>query len=231
MGGRRQLAPGSCEVWWAVPDPALFGADGLVDDVERGRWQGLLRAADRTRFATGAILLRRLVAAHTGVPPAEVVVDRRCPGCGRPHGRPRLPQADLHVSVSHSGDRVAVALARVGPVGVDVELIGDADVHGLGPQVLAPEETIRDARDFYTYWTRKESAVKATGDGLSAPLSQVRVSPPGDPAALLGYPGGPLAAWMTDLRPGAGYVGAVTVLAAGPVEVTEHHATGAYPPG
>ena len=45
------------------------------------------------------------------------------------------------------------------------------------------------ARDFFTYWTRKEALVKATGDGVAVPLSEVVVTPPGTPPALLGYPG------------------------------------------
>jgi 4'-phosphopantetheinyl transferase len=81
------------------------------------------------------------------------------------------------------------------------------------------------ARDFFTYWTRKEALVKATGDGVTVPLSEVVVTPPGTPPRLLGYPRqGEFAAQLRDLSPDLGYVGALAVLSPGPVVVHERSA-------
>jgi 4'-phosphopantetheinyl transferase len=90
--------------------------------------------------------------------------------------------------------------------------------------VLAASEAghVAVARDFFTYWTRKEALVKATGDGVTVPLSEVVVTPPGTPPKLLDYPGrGGLAAHLRDLRPGLRYVGALAVLSPRPVAVHE----------
>jgi 4'-phosphopantetheinyl transferase len=122
--------------------------------------------------------------AHTGTNP---VVTRACPDCDRPHGKPLVPDTGLHVSVSHSGDLVAVAVTTAAPVGIDVELGSD-----LG-------------------WCRWESVVKATGDGMRVPLFPVS-----DPVS---YRGAPLAATVRDLELGPDHVGAVTVLARGPLDV------------
>jgi 4'-phosphopantetheinyl transferase len=129
---------------------------------------------------------------------------------------------DLHASISHSGDRIVVALTGAGPIGVDVERISPIEVDALASDVLAPFEKASSARDFFVYWVRKESVVKATGDGIVAGLDRVRVSRPSEPPLLLDYPGRSLSsATMTDLCPGEGYVAAVTVLAPEPIMVTE----------
>jgi 4'-phosphopantetheinyl transferase len=205
-------------VWLA--DPGYARNTVLLDSIELARREAYRREVDRDRFTTGALLLRLAIAASTGTPADRVVVDRRCSGCGKPHGKPQLPGTGLHVSVSHSGRWVAVAVTEAGPVGVDVEEIRDNDTTGLAELCLAPAETVREPRDFFTYWCRKESVVKATGDGLRMPLAKVVVSRADEPARLIAYPGADIpAASMADLEVGAGYAGAVTVLAAGGVEL------------
>jgi 4'-phosphopantetheinyl transferase len=197
-------------VWWAVP--GSVGPD-LLTPVESARREALRQPADRDRFTTGAVLLRLAVAARTGLAPAAVPVRRDCPRCGRPHGRPTIDGYDVHVSISHSGERVAVALADV-PLGVDVELVRPIGIDDLVTQTLGPGERAEDIPAFFRYWVRKESAVKATGDGLQVPLGKVRVSRPDEPARLLGYPDRPgLVATMRDLDAGTGYAAALTVLA------------------
>ena len=48
------------------------------------------------------------------------------------HGKPRVEAApQLHVSISHAADRVAVAVTALGPVGVDLEPAGAGDFDGL----------------------------------------------------------------------------------------------------
>src|SRR5882724_585210 len=113
-----------CHVFWARPSDGWAAAGGWLDAGERGRRDLLARAEDRERFVTAAGLLRRVVAERLGVAPGAVTVDRTCPDCDRPHGRPVIPGAGLEVSVSHSGDLVAVALVLgSSPVGVDVEAL------------------------------------------------------------------------------------------------------------
>jgi len=193
-----------------------------LDPTEATRVNRVTNAEDRTRQIAGAALLR-LAAGHLADnDPAMIWVDRTCDTCGQPHGRPKLIGTDLHASISHSGDRIAVALTRAGHVGVDVERISPIDLAELASGVLGIEEHANSTTDFFVYWVRKESVVKATGDGVVAALERVRVSQPSEPPMLLAYPDRtPLAATMTDLHPGGDYVAAVTVLATGPIIVTE----------
>jgi 4'-phosphopantetheinyl transferase len=210
------------DVWWADPAWVRPAHLDLLDAVERSRRVALRRAADQDRFTAAAALLRLVGARATGLGPREVAIDRGCPTCGRPHGKPRIQGYDLHVSVSHSGARVAVAAGRA-PLGVDVEEVTGINVAELAGPTLGPGESAAGPAEFFVYWTRKESAVKATGDGLRVDLSGVRVTPPDQPAALLRYPTRPgLVATMRDLGAGAGYAAALTVLAPEPVVVSEH---------
>jgi 4'-phosphopantetheinyl transferase len=200
----------------------------LLDADECARRAAYRRAEDSDRFALGAVLVRLAAAdALHALDPARLEVDRRCPGCGRPHGAPRLNDSGLHLSVSHSGDRVAVAISRWFGVGVDVEQIGGTDIPDLTHHVLGTGESATDADEFFAYWTRKESVVKATGDGLQIPLRDVLVSPPHEPPRLRSYPGrGSLIVSMVDLRPGPGYAGTLTALTGRmPVVVEECAAT------
>lgn len=210
------------EAWWARPSAELPWHRELLDATERDRRTALRRDEDRARFTVATALVKLAAGRRLGVEAPQVVIDRRCDRCGQPHGRPRLPGSDLAVSISHSADRVLVALTGGAPVGVDVEWIHPVEVDGLAGHVLGSGESAAGLPEFFRYWTRKEAAVKATGDGLRMPLSRVVVSAPGEPPRLLRYgEAADLVATMADLDPGEGYAAALAVLAAGPLRVRE----------
>ncbi|MBU4337084.1 MAG: 4'-phosphopantetheinyl transferase superfamily protein [Actinobacteria bacterium] len=170
-------------------------------------------------------MVRTVAAGELGMPPRSVPVDRSCDRCTRPHGRPRVSGSGLHLSVSHSGDLVVVATSMVGAVGVDVEALTAAplDHAALAELVCAPGErpSVSDRASFLTLWTRKESVLKATGDGLRIPLAEVVVTPPDTPPRLVSFlgRGGP-DCQMVDLDLGPRYRAAVTVLDPSPFTVT-----------
>jgi len=192
---------------------------GILDEAERARRAALNRGEDRACFTAGAALIRLVVGEYTGTAARAVPVRRDCPDCAVPHGKPRVPHSGLHISLSHSGRLVALAVTPRAPVGIDIEAMSPRDIDGLWRMILAPGERRSTAEGFYTSWCRKESAVKATGDGLRTPMTKVRVSAPTEPPVLLRYRDHTPAAAMGDFRPAAGYAGAVTVLAAGPLDL------------
>lgn len=197
-----------------------------LDAIEQQRRAVLVREDDRRRFTLGATLLRRVAAEHLRVAPADVEVDRTCPRCAAPHGKSQLPGSGLHASITHAGDLVGVAVSAAAPVGLDVEcdtgVFGGLDYLSLSKIVLSAAEPYpRTSSEFLRYWTRKESVVKATGDGLNVNLASVRVSAPDEAPALLAYPGRVLAARVTDLAPRPNYPAALTILTAADIEVVE----------
>jgi len=205
----------------------------LLDDGERGRRARLRHAADRDRFTVGSATLRLVLGHLSGVAAHRVQVDRSCPDCDQPHGKPVPSNAgDLECSVSHSGDRVVVAVTHRTRIGVDVERIESHVDHRLIDRVLAPCEAavLRGlpaalrARGFSTYWTRKEAILKATGSGLRVAPDQVRVSPPGAQPRLLEIADpspavGPVT--LFQLSPGDGYTATLAALDSQLATVTE----------
>ncbi|MCI0690192.1 MAG: 4'-phosphopantetheinyl transferase superfamily protein, partial [Sporichthyaceae bacterium] len=147
----------------------------------------------------------------------------------------------LNASVAHSGQKIVIALASAIPVGIDVEQIDPRiDIPNLLPHVLAeveaarlPGSNIPDIAAFYRLWTRKESILKATGDGLRVPLHAVAVSPPDQPPRLLAYEGREQlldSTQMWDLEPENGYAASVTVLSSEPVQLREFQAASLLKP-
>ena len=222
------VADGTAEVWWARRQDADPQLASLLDDLEQQRWSAYRRNADRERFLVGCALAKTVVAAYTGQRPEQVSFDRACRQCGRPHGKPAVRGGGPELSVSHSGDLVAVAVATA-PVGVDVEQLdgrarelGDGDPAALGRMVLAEEERAAlaaiepegRARAFLVAWTRKEAVTKARGDGLRVPFGEVVVA--ADLAAprvtAWPYPQDPRSVSLLDLDPGPGYVAALAVI-------------------
>ncbi len=142
---------------------------------------------------------------------------------GLPAGK---PAARLEVSVSHAGDRVAVAVCRGLAVGVDVEEVrADLDVDAIAPDVLAAEEVAwlaqLDQPDrraaFVELWARKEAVLKGLGVGLEAPPRDLRVSGLGEAPVVRAWPVGtapPTAVALRALETGPGYVGCLAVLGA-----------------
>ncbi len=197
----------------------------LLSDDETRRATGLLVENDRVRFVLAHGLLRLLLGAYLALQPASLRFDTG------PHGKPALTSApdDLCFNLSHAGDQLLIAFARQRDVGVDIEPIRSRldpqlDHDALAASFFAPQEQAAlrgltgDARAaaFYVCWTRKEAYLKATGEGLLAPLNAFRVPltpiPPLRPHLM---PDSVAPQWaLHDLPPIPGYAAALVVACA-----------------
>ncbi|MCP2258763.1 4'-phosphopantetheinyl transferase [Streptoalloteichus tenebrarius] len=233
MAEHDELPAGECQVWWVRPDPALAGLAGLLDDDERRRYGRFLREGDRWRYVAGHALVRLVLAPLVGRSPSELRFSTVCRHCGAGHGKPRLsPGSDVEFSLSHSGDRVVLAVARGVELGVDVEELGRRTEEGLAEHVLSPAEQAalaalpedRRHAGFFTYWTRKEAVLKATGHGLAIATQAVELSGPTEPPRLVRWSAeDPLDSpvLLHDLHPGEGYLASVALLTDRPHSVVE----------
>ncbi|MEO6822676.1 MAG: 4'-phosphopantetheinyl transferase superfamily protein [Candidatus Nanopelagicales bacterium] len=163
-------------------------------------------------------LLRRAVAAYCDVSPASVTTGSLCPECsstehGRPYARIGSEGPAPHVSLSRGGGIVVVAVTDAGPVGVDVEPSWAASFAGFDQVVLHPAERADGDAARTRTWVRKESLLKATGDGLRVDPREVRLSTPWEPPAVLDWPALREPVWLYDLEPAPGFTAAVAVLA------------------
>ena len=222
-------ATGTADVWWARRQDACARHAALLDEVEQRRWAAYRRDEDRERFLVGCALAKTVLAGYTGRPPDGIRFDRVCARCGQPHGKPALEGSEFEHSVAHSGDLIAVAVARAA-VGVDVEQLdgrsrpvgGQGDSEALARLVfsaaertaLAAADPADRARQFLVTWARKEAVTKATGDGLRVAFSDVVVASGAEPPRLVSwpYPQAPQSVSLLDLDAGAGYVAALAVI-------------------
>ncbi|ASU86281.1 4-phosphopantetheinyl transferase [Nocardiopsis gilva YIM 90087] len=234
----------TCEVWWADPAQAHAGLLDLLDDQERARHARFRLAADRDRFVVAHALARLVCAQRAGCAPEDVRFTLHCRNCELrreprtdPHGKPRPagPALGLEISISHSGDRVVLAVADGIELGVDVEAVAEGrDIDGLASYTLTGDElavwralpAAQRTPGFFRYWARKEALLKATGDGLSGGLGTVGVTGPDDAARLVAWdaPDAPTDVWLTDLDAGTDYRAALAALAPGPIGVTTREA-------
>ncbi|WP_034268917.1 4'-phosphopantetheinyl transferase family protein [Haloechinothrix halophila] len=227
----------ACEVWWSRPLASADDYLDTLDDAERGRFDAYRQNADKQRFLTGRVLARFAIARWLGTKPAEISFDATCQDCGKAHGKPRvIGHDDVALSLSHSGDRVGVAVTTGVPIGLDVESASRNATNDLINYALNDTErtalaglTSDDAAAaFFSYWARKEALMKATGRGLKIPLRNITLSAPGEPPRLVAADDAaldPAAATLLDVDPGPGYRAAVAALTNVPVEITEHWAS------
>ena len=195
--------------------------------------------SDRAGRHAAERLLRTSAAGWLHVPEADLRLVRLCPSCGSDrHGRPQLAPVRGHtvpsVSISRAGPVTVVALSDVGSVGVDVEPEDAAGFPGFGAVTLHPRETAAGARERTLTWVRKESLLKATGQGLDVDPACIRLTPPSELPALVSWeaPDPPrLPVWMHDVDTVSGHVAAVSVLSKGPPELEVRQEAPAGPEG
>ena len=169
--------PGRDEIWvWQVPLRRAARELLALTDAERRVAAGFVSAGARARFIAGRTLLREYLGRLLGCDPLAVdLVDGA-------DGKPALEEPVLSFNVSHAGDLVLIAVSGPRRLGVDVEEIRPGlDVRAVTEEVLgaADREAVTRAveregvRAFFRYWTQYEAVVKARGDGLRLPLTDL----------------------------------------------------------
>jgi hypothetical protein len=125
---------------------------------EQTRLQRFGRSERRAQFLAGHILLRRLVAAHTGAAPQDVLIDARA------DARPAVvARVAVQASLAHSRQWVA-ALLQTGAasVGVDIEFMHPArQIESIVK--LACDVDASSREHAYLVWAQREAAIKAGG--------------------------------------------------------------------
>lgn len=172
------IEPSVCQVWWARPGDAREAHTRMMTGPERDRADAYRRPVDRNRFIVGCATSRLACSAALGIAADDVALRRECQDCQRPHGKPRLVDDALHLSVSHAGDWVVVAVSPSAEVGIDVERVDPRAVSTIVSALGLPPGTEADAA--FRAWVRLEAALKATGDGLRVDPANVRFAPTAD---------------------------------------------------
>ena len=199
----------TAEVSWFDTRAVTMGPADLadLDPRETARAAAFVFPADRHRYQVAHVMLRRVLAGHLGTDPGRLTFARQpCPACGGPTGKPVLAlpargDDPLWFSLAHSGDAVAIAVARA-PVGIDVERRATGCVCSLSTAMHPADAALVDAMPepdrhlaVIRWWVRAEAVLKCAGTGIAHGM---------DAFAVLGAPSrgqvlpGPRLPWEPD---------------------------------
>lgn len=206
---RADLRHGTVHIWEGrldVPGHVTAAARLLLSADERARADRFVYDRHRRRYTVAQAHLRRVLAQLTGTPP-EAIEFR----FGK-HGKPFLAGGPSF-NQSHSEERIMIAVAAGGRLGVDIEELREVRyMLGIADKNFGEDEAARlhaaPAHErralFFRLWTRKEAFLKAVGVGLTQPLRTFSVDPsPGAERGLLRVEG-------MDEDPADWYVGGVS---------------------
>lgn len=181
-----RLVPGRVCIFKTPVSAAVPELTSLLNHTELKRYGSYRKEEDQKRALLSFALLRLLLSQVTGKSPGEIKISRACPYCGKPHGKPQvLDEGPIEVNISHSGKWVLIAIALHTPVGIDIEKrTPDRIEDEMVKRVLSTEEIKKWEKlsesekeaAFYLYWTRKEAILKATGEGLTVPMTRLSVT-------------------------------------------------------
>jgi len=148
----------------------------LLTGEELERAAKFLKPSDAEGFILGRGLLRRILADCLSTDPAGLRFNRNA------QGKPFLEGGELDFNVSHSRDRLLIAVTAGRAVGVDIEFRrGGLNMESIAKRWFAPEEqaffqTLEHPEDgFFEIWAKKEAYVKALGVGIYKDLNTFAV--------------------------------------------------------
>lgn len=152
----------------------------LLSAEEHQRRATYRTAEARHQFLLSRALLRRVLGKITGDSPQQLRFDRL------PSGKPLLASApELHFSLSHSGQWIALAVSCEAPIGIDIEQpLKPRDFLRIARHYFHPQEcTLLESPPnelmplhFYRLWTMKEAFFKARGTGISEGLARINLA-------------------------------------------------------
>lgn len=143
-----------------------FPEDFQQNILKYRRWQ------DAQLSLLGRVLLQVGLKSHYHIDEVQIMRS--------PDHKPYLKNQDLYFNISHSKELVVCAIAEFS-IGIDVEYI-DQKINYLDFQFQMTEREFDKIErsddqimDFFSYWTQKESVMKAHGGGMMIPLNSFEI--------------------------------------------------------
>jgi 4'-phosphopantetheinyl transferase len=164
---------------------SLFNSKDLVEylpEDEGHRADRLRIEQKREQFVITRSLLRLLLSSNLGKEPRDIVFSYEKQG--KPVVKDYINRVPIEFNISHSGDYALIAMTLENKVGVDIEEVNpDIDYKSLSNRFFSEKERNdlinldekQQCDAFYRIWARKESFIKATGQGISFGLDKFSV--------------------------------------------------------
>jgi 4'-phosphopantetheinyl transferase len=163
------------------------GHEAVLSPDEVARAERFRFKEDRQRYLLSSYAVREVLSRYLSVTPRDVRMAITA------KGKPYLKGEGLNFSLSHAKRVAVVAVARA-RVGVDVEeMVIDYPhmevaerffVKGEVEALRAEGDPLKRVALFFSYWTRKEALLKASGEGLYEDLRDTDFSKPGSTAGF-----------------------------------------------
>ena len=190
----------------------------ILDDQEREAAQLFRQPQARDRYIQVRAMLRITLAEYLSVKPTELQFTRTA------YGKPYLKSHDLFFNLSHSADRLVIAVADHDCIGIDIEAVQPRhSLAELARRCFSETEfsvwrqfpAAIQQQSFYQLWTKKEAFVKAVGRGIALGLPQCELEMPEGRRFISVPPAyGPASTWQViEFSPAAGFCGAVVTSA------------------
>ena len=179
-------APLACE------EKTLRKLEVTLSSDELARANRFFAVRDRSNFIAARGILRELLGKYQNQAPAKLKFNYSSKG--KPSLQPEEDHASMHFNISHSHGLALLAFAANRNVGVDVEWVRPSvEVEEIAERYFSPREVAElktlepssRTEGFFQCWTRKESYIKARGEGLHIPLESFSVSLTPDRPAVL----------------------------------------------
>lgn len=181
---RMDLSTNQIHLWFA--DHADFEVDELqascdewLTKAELVRCNRFQIEKRRKEYLLGKMLVRTVLSEYGTLSPGQWQFTEN------QYGRPSVPAGlvtpDIHFNLSHSGERLVLAVSRMPEIGVDIEAssrmrrverIADRYFSEAEIDALLQLDKEGQLMRFHELWTLKESYIKARGMGLALPLQK-----------------------------------------------------------
>jgi 4'-phosphopantetheinyl transferase len=212
------LKDGEVHVWYTLLDdhgPDVRFLEAQLSSEERSRALRFRFPKDQLRYVVSHGLLRRILSLYLNVNPQDLILTTSANG--KPELAPIPQKGAVQFNMSHSHDAALFAVARTGPIGIDIEYIDkDFAFDDIVQRFFSPTESATlhslpprlRRQAFFRCWTCKEALVKAKGTGLGSALDEIAIAQTGNTLALRNAD----PTWsLTELNPAPGYVAALAV--------------------
>lgn len=179
------LAPGEVHVWFAFSGQSenahlIKRYEGMLCADELDSYQRLQQQEHKLEYLVSHALLRSTLSQYVDKDPADWQF------LYNSHGKPSLAKSDsdldLRFNTAHTNGLAVCAVSNMMELGIDVEfhsnaqaLLEVADHYFSDREVAELAKLPKDEqeRSFFRYWTLKEAYIKARGEGLAIPSSQL----------------------------------------------------------
>jgi 4'-phosphopantetheinyl transferase len=183
-GSAIKMGLNEAHIWLAHPEnigsPELLSRYmALLSEDEREQQSRFHFERDRHIYLVAHALVRCTLSRYAELKPHEWIFQRN--KYGRPNVALEVCDLPLCFNLSHTEGLVACAVALDREIGVDVEFLERrGEKISIANQFFSPSEakalhatpSTKQSERFFSYWTLKESYIKARGMGLSLPLHQ-----------------------------------------------------------